>query len=417
MIISFSGTSGSGKSTIIAEIKKNGVFSGKKVIVKEEDSFVSIKLLKTILGDNIFSRYKEEKFFLKNFRGIRYRLFSILSYIFYPLVVYSEFLIEYIRFQILSKDTVLIGDRYIYDYAVTFKNILGIDNKFVQWLYGNPPKPYLSFLCDIDINTALKRNKNDIHGKITAKRSFHENVIKHYRDLAKQHALLVIDSSNNLDSSVKQVKNYLINKKKLLKITKIAICGLDGSGKTTIANMLTEYANSLNIKSKVVHFYHENLLFKLLRFIGYFRIDEPQSLEYKRRREHSARERIKKTPFILAFLRFFDSYIQYLFSQIINREKLVIFDRYFYDYLVSFEYLNIWGRSFFTKLIPSVEYKFLLESVPKTSYSRKPESVKEFFEECHSLYLSMAKKYNLKIIKTDNKKPDLILKDLIENIN
>lgn len=417
MIISFSGTSGSGKSTIIAEIKKSGVFSGKKVIVKEEDSFVSIKLLKSIMGDNIFSKYKEEKFFKRSYNDIPYRFFSALSYFFYPLVVYIEFLIDYIKFQLLFKNTILITDRYIYDYEVSFKNVFGINNRVVKWFYNHPPKPYLSFLIEVDITTALKRNKNNIPGKITASRLFHENILSHYRKIAKQHNLLVIDSNNSLKDAVKHISAHIINKGKLLNAGNIAICGLDGTGKTTTANMLAKYATSLSIKSTVVHFYHENLLFKLLLLLGFLRIDEPRDLQYRKRREHSARERLKTTPFILAFLRFFDSYMQHLFSQLVNRGKLVIFDRYFYDYLVSFEYLNIRWRSFFSKFIPPSEHKFLLESLPLTSYERKPESVKEFFVECHQIYLNMAKEQGITIIKTDNKNPDYVMKELIESIN
>ena len=151
--------------------------------------------------------------------------------------------------------------------------------------------------------------------------------------------------------------------------------------------------------------------------MGYFNIKNSQDIIYKKSRERSARERLKTTPFILAALRFLDSYIQYLFFLAINSGKLMVFDRYFYDYLVSFEYLNIRWRFFFSKMIPPVKYTFLFESTPMTSYVRKPESVKEFYIESHDIYLTLAKKKNIRIIKTDTKNPDEILQELIGIIN
>lgn len=417
MIISFSGTSGSGKSTIIEQIEKSTIFKGRKVIVRKEDSFLTINLLKHLLGNCIFSQYKEEKYFKKAYSSVAYKFFSALTYVFYPIIVYIEFLTDYVWYQLLFKEIVLIEDRYIYDYAVTFRNVLGIDNKFVRWLCNHSPQPYLSFLIDISLTTALERNKNNIPGKITANKVFHKNVLTHYRKIAIINNLLVIDNNDNLNKAVKDISTHIINKKKLLNARKIAICGLDGTGKTTIANMLAKYAKSLNIKCSVVHFYHENLLFKLLLLLGFYRIDEPKDLLHKRSRERAARERLKTTPFILAFSRFLDSYIQYLFSIFVNRGKLIIFDRYFYDYLVSFEYLNIRWRSLFSKLIPKVKNKFLFESLPMTSFKRKPESVREFFLESHDIYLRVAKIQNLKIIKTDNKSPNYILEELIGKIN
>ena len=418
MIISFSGSSGAGKSTIIAQILKSGIFKDKKVTVREEDSFVIIKLLKHVLGENIFSRYKEEWYFKKRYNDFFYKVFSVFSYIFYPVVVYLAFLVVYIKYGILFKKTVLIIDKFIYDHEVNFKTLIGVNNKFVDWLYNHFPRPYLSFLIDINLtNAVLIRNKHNIPGKITANKSFHKNVLTHFLKIAKKHNILLIDNNGDLKDTIKNINRHIINKEKFLNAKRIAICGLDGAGKTTIANMLAKYADSLNIKCKIVHFIHNNLLYKLLLSVGYYRFDGPKNLLFKMKREHSAREMVKKTPFIMAFLRFFDSYVQYLFYTIVDRNKLIIFDRYFYDYLVSFEYLNIKNRSFFSKLIPDIENKFLLQSQPMTYYRRKPERVKAFFIECHNIYLKVAKKQNIKVIDTEKKDPDSAFQEIMESIN
>lgn len=418
MIITFSGTSGSGKSTLIKQIKKSRIFKGKKVILRKEDNFYIIKLLKYLLGNNIFSQYKEEKYFKKDMNSISYKFFSILTYIFYPAIVYIEFLAEYIKYEILFRDTVLIIDKFIYDHAVNFKNILGIDNKLVEWLYNRFPRPYLSFLIDINLaNAYLKRNKNNIPGKVTAKRSLHRNILTHYDKIAKRHNLIIVDNNGDLKNTIERIYLHIYNKDKLINAEKIAISGLDGSGKTTTVNMLAKYADSLNVKYKIAHFVHSNLLYKVLLALRYYKINEPKNILYKRSRAHSARERINKTPFVMAFLRFFDSYIQYLFYVLINRNKLIIFDRFFYDYLVSFEYLDIKPRSFFNRLVPKIKNRFLFSASPIVLYRRKPERIKAFFVECHQIYLKVAREQNVKIISTDDKEPDQVLNELMKMID
>ena len=119
----------------------------------------------------------------------------------------------------------------------------------------------------------------------------------------------------------------------------------------------------------------------------------------------------------MAFLRFFDSYVQYFFYITIYSNKLIIFDRFFYDYTVSFEYLNIKNRSFFNSFIPDIRNKFLLSSSPQTYYRRKPERVKAFFKESHEIYLKVAREQDIRIIDTEKMNSDSSLQEILENIN
>lgn len=416
MIISFSGTSGSGKSSIISKLVKSNLFNGKRVVVKEEDSFLVIKLLKTLLGEGIFLQYKEEKYFKKRYSSIYHKLFSSLSYLCYPIVVYIEFLIDHIYYQVLFKDTVLIVDKYIYDHVVIFKNALKIDNKFVRWLFGHLPKPYLSFLISIDYLNALKRNKNNVPGKITAEKIFHKKILADYKKVSEKHNLLVVDNNDDFKDTVKTIEMHILNKARLMNVRRIAICGMDGAGKTTVVNMLAKYASSLNIDCRIVHFVHNNLVYRILLALGYYDMNKPKNMLYKRSRAHSAKERENQTPFFMAFLRFFDSYIQYLFYVLMNRNKLIIFDRFFYDYAVSFEYLNIPSRTYFNKFIPKIDNKFLFNASPEVLYKRKPERVKAFFLECYELYQKMAKNMGIKEINTDNKKPQRVMDEILKSL-
>lgn len=418
MIISFSGSSGAGKSTIIAELIKNDSFKGKKVIVREEDSFATIKLANRLLGDGIFSRYKEGWYFKKKYNDFPYKLFTSLSYVMYPLVVYFEFLVVYIWYELIFRNSILIIDKFIYDHEVNFKTLLKTSNKFLEWLYGRFPKPYLSFLIDINLsNAAIVRNKHNVTGMITATKLFHDSVLKSFLQVAKKRNIVIIDNNGNLSDTIKSVERHIANKKKLTTVKRVAICGLDGAGKTTIVNRLARYADSLNIKCKTAHFIYNNVVYKLLVSIGYYRFDTPKKYVWKKKREQSARERFIKPSLIMILLRYLDSYVQYLFYKIVYRNQLIIFDRFFYDYLVSFKYYNIQPHQFFRPLLPKIKNGFLLNTPPLVSYRRKPERVKAFFTECHEIYLKVAQEQNMKIISTKNKNPDAILNEMLEQIN
>ncbi len=405
MIIAFFGPSGSGKSTLLKEVKNFSEFSGKNVAIKKEDDFISIRLLRSLLGKKMFSDYKRIKFFEKN-PTAQLTFFSFLVQLFYPLFVYIEFLCEYLYYEILFRREILMRDRYIYDYFVTFKDMLKIKNWLVELLYCGFPKPTLIFYLSIDENTSIKRNKNNVPNKITSKQSFHEQVLKTYSQIAKANDILTIDTSDSLETSVRKIKFHVEAWTKLSKIKSIAIIGLDGSGKSTLARGICDYANQLGVSCKVTHFYHDNLIFKFLKILGFFRsptIGIPTNIK----REKTS---------LWAFLTWIDSYIQYLFVKLIFGENLIIFDRFFYDYLVSFKYLNIKGLDILKKTVPFTSYNILLSCDPMIAFKRKPENTLDFFVSGSNNYKKIANEYNMRIIDSSSGDWDQVFRDFTKDI-
>ena len=416
MIIAFSGCSGSGKTTFIGQIKDWDYFKGKKVVIKDEDSFLSIRLLKRVLGEKPFSEYKKDKMYEHDRGKQSTGLFTYVADFFYPVVVYLEYLLDYFIYELINKDVILLKDRYIYDYLVTFEHNIRTAGRFTRFFYLRFPRPYLMFYIKISPDTALDRNKNEVEGKITIKPEFHEAVIRSYNNIAVYRNLLVIENDENLEISVHTVKNHILNKAKLSRTGRIVITGLDGSGKTTLAKEFTNYLTMLNIPWKIAHFYHDNILYKFLKYIGYYDTDEPEEVIFERSRAHNVRVKAKGKSFIWGVLHFTDSLVQFVFFNIFYGRRLIIYDRYFYDFLVSFAFLRVPHIDLFEKIIPPVKNKFLLVCSPEIMYNRKPETTLEFAAENYHIYLEVAKRFNLIKIDSGEKSTPLILSEIIERI-
>lgn len=411
MIISFSGASGSGKSRVIDELKKHDFFQGKAVKVKKEDDFFLINYSKKVLGEFSFEEYKNARLYDKKPKST---LFSIIVYFFYPLVVFFDYLIYYLYYEVLFKDKVLLCDRYVYDYLVTFKYNLAIDNFFNRVLLFNVPRPYSSFLLDISVDTAVSRNKNLDSGSITLSREFHSNVIEYYREIADRKNTFVV---KNEDKTVPELIDEVVRAIKVREFfnsnKRIALCGIDGSGKTTLANKIQDYLSKLGVKSRVIHFYNEPVLFKLLkkfRLNTNLRLFRDESLQPKEGAKQNRR------PLWWALLYYLDSLTQYLFVELFYFNKVLVYDRFFMDYVVSFEYYKVPHRKFFSKFSPRLNNTLFLNGDPVDFFERKPEKTLDFYRELLKIYSKYSKEFNLIIVDVDKKSKDEVLDEFLRLI-
>ncbi len=404
MIIAITGTSGSGKTTVIKCLKEWNYFKRRSLIVKNEDDFLTFKIIKFFLGDKLFSEYKQTKFFKKASGSVRISVFSFLVYWFYPLIVWVEFLWLHLVYSFLFRKHILLSDRYVYDYVVTFKEVLNIYNPLAKILLDNFPKPYLSFYLKIGEEIALERNKNNIKGKITADSKLHKKIVKEYGSQARKHDLIAISAESNVQDVHAEIKRYILSKIKLSCVSTISISGSDGTGKSTICTMLSSLAKEVGLSSKVVHFYHVPICTKLLKKFG------------RQRQKILAKESVNRS-FLWALSTFIDSYLQFLYFRLRHITSLIIFDRYFYDYLVSFEYRNVPNSRFFGRFIPKTGKSFVFLSDPRKARARNAESLPiAYYETTNDLYEGLANDRKLKAINIDNKAPEEIADEIIRSI-
>lgn len=403
MIVAFCGYTGSGKSTLINAAKKLDLFSGRVVSVKEEDNFYPKRLFKRILGAGRFEEHKAALFLNTDTNRQRSPLYHLAPYI-YSFIVYTEFLFDYIKYEIIQKDKLVLKDVYIYDYIITLNENLNFNSRFINYLYQKFPRPYLIFFVDIEREVALERNKEN-KGWMRhtgARTEDHERILKKYRQLSQEKNLIRLDNNKPLESSLKVIEKSLLAKGRLGKIRRIVVCGNDGAGKTTLANRFGAYCNLLNVKSKIVHPYHNTLLYRLLLRLGFFEKGPESEKTFAKSRAKAEEVNRKGKPFIWGLLHYIDFYVQYLFFVFFYRNRVLVFDRYFYDFIADFKLYRVGGYSFFERCIPKIKNKFCLLCEPEVAYQRKPENTLDFFRACHNEYKWLADKYGMEVIDTTN---------------
>lgn len=169
------------------------------------------------------------------------------------------------------------------------------------------------------------------------------------------------------------LSNVLFKIKRYFKYSGImvAFIGTDGSGKSTIIEHLPLVLGRTFDESQI-KYYH-------------WRPKYLKSPKKNNSTNHDITNPHKKKPYnkFISFLKFMyfnvDYIVGYWFSVKINlgRNKLVIFDRYYYDYLIDkYRYrldLNDKFIEWMIKVIPKPDITFLLVGDPKILYERKKE--------------------------------------------
>jgi thymidylate kinase len=185
----------------------------------------------------------------------------------------------------------------------------------------------------------------------------------------------------------------------------IALCGLDGAGKTTILNYLNEIFVDVLKKKKV--------------YIGYWRpylFPEIKSLFEKKNSKNASNEvdtiekrrpKGKLISFFKLMYYLFDYMVGVLrYKGIQNRGGVVLFDRHYIDMIIYPQRFEI-GLSkatilFFYKFIPKPDYIFFLWTTPEEIHKRKKEFSQDEIQKQINDYILTGKKIkNFIPIKTD----------------
>jgi thymidylate kinase len=195
------------------------------------------------------------------------------------------------------------------------------------------------------------------------------------------------------------------------KVEIITFSGVDGAGKTTILREFTELLQN-KYKKKVIEIRHRPSILPILSAIKY-----GKSVAEKKTMEVLPRTGANKSK-VSSYVRFFYYLIDYVVGQwfvyfkYTRKDKIIIYDRYYFDFINDAKRANIdlesGFTSFFYKFIFEPELNVFLYASPDVILSRKQELDKESI-------VSLTKKYKALFYELGRKNTGQYL--LIENLD
>ena len=187
----------------------------------------------------------------------------------------------------------------------------------------------------------------------------------------------------------------------------IALMGFDGTGKTTTLRLVEKELVRRGPSVVSVPGFEHLILGKVKRFFGG---DKKQGQYDAGAGDGQSRFLFKLWPLAV----FVECWLTFLYFKFFRRGKIVIFDRYFYDWLLSFEklgYSSIVTRFLFSKCLPEPDLGLVFMAEPEIAHQRKrndhADSLSEY-EKQFTRYQDLAQRKKFSIIDTSRVPPDQV---------
>lgn len=200
MIISFIGNDGSGKSTTIKHLIPYLEGLNKRVIWVPGFNHAFLEQVKKLF--QAFSRKDIKKLHQEYAKPTqkKNRLFLL-----WPYLVFLDCIALVLKYAFRGKDTIVIFDRYPYDYIVSFRE-LGVSTRPAEKLFQWFPKPRHIFLFDASPEIAYERKKHDHKADVP----HYYRQRERYLHLARNLKIPVINTDNDtVDVTVRKITQQL----------------------------------------------------------------------------------------------------------------------------------------------------------------------------------------------------------------
>jgi len=251
-----------------------------------------------------------------------------------------------------------------------------------------------------------------------------ENIIR-YKNKMRSYGWFNAFRHNPIKTISSSIEHFIVEIKRRSKRpygSFIAVLGPDGSGKSTIAEMLRDELCRIMVKDdpdvKIVHF-RPSIFPNLKKLISkMMRINYDENKD-----EFTIPHRAVPAGLLSSFLRLVYYWLDYIIGYWFHIRKkciagkIFIFDRYFYDFIVdplrSRIKLPELIRSLFLKMTPKPDIVYFLNCDAKTILSRKRELPEEEIIRQLNVYKALAMKYKNFYSVNSEKKADEILNDIV----
>lgn len=198
----------------------------------------------------------------------------------------------------------------------------------------------------------------------------------------------------------------------------IAFMGNDGSGKTTIIKLLEKKLIKNGQKVIYVPGYGHLFLDQFKRL--YQKLTGANLDKLHRLYDDADKSKTSKLFYLWPYFVLIDCFCLWIRYRLKFR-KIVLFDRYFYDYVISFQHLGVktWLEEFLFLHLPRPKNCFIINVSAPIAYQRKKDTHKgglNYYKKQRTRYLRLAKKKNIPVINTDETTPEEIAKKIFNQL-
>jgi thymidylate kinase len=269
-------------------------------------------------------------------------------------------------------------------------NKADIPEKYIGFISSKYPSKFRAdiALCNIELYIGIK--ENEFRNALKYSSEKRKILINHIKN--RHNYNLTARLYRRLKYVLRQFINLLSPKG-----TIITFSGVDGAGKTTVINEVIDALKN-KYRKEVVYLHQRPGILPILSAIKYGSIEKAEKVSADALpRQGTNRSKLS------SILRFSYYYIDYVIGQAVvrfkylSRDKVVIYDRYYFDFINDAKRSNInLNRSFIKKMyafITKPAYNFYLYNEPRVILKRKKELSSKEISELNKNYKTLFSEY------------------------